>query len=102
VDAESADDQKALTMLHELKAWPKFFNMVNLDLKTFELRKDDRGFELGDTLVLKEYEPENQSYTGNEIRVFVQYILRHEDMPDGLVPGYVVLGFEVLARYIVK
>jgi hypothetical protein len=88
-------------MIHELKTWPKYFDMVNLGLKTFELRKDDRDFELGDTLVLKEYLPEEKQFTGNEIRVLVVSILRHDEFP-GLVFGYVVMGIEVLARYIVK
>jgi len=89
-------------MIHELKTWPKYFSMVELGLKTFELRKEDRGFELGDTLVLKEYLPYAKKYTGNELRVIVICVLRHDDLPDGLAPGYVVMGIEVLAPYIVR
>ena len=88
-------------MIHELKTWPKYFNMVNLGLKTFELRKDDRRFELGDTLVLKEYLPDEEQFTGNELRVSVVCILGHDEFP-GIVFGYVVMGIEVLARYIVR
>lgn len=89
-------------MIHELKTWPKYFQMVELHLKTFELRKDDHGFELEDTLVLKEYLPDEEQYTGNEIRATVVCVLRHDDIPGGLVPGYVVMGIEVLGRYIVR
>jgi len=89
-------------MIHELKTWPEYFNMIAIGLKTFEVRKDDRGFELGDTLVLKEYLPDDKKFTGNEIRVHVVHIMRSDDVLGGLVPGFVVMGFEVLARYIVR
>ena len=89
-------------MIHELKTWPKFFDMVAVGLKTFDLRKDDRGFQLGDTLVLKEYLPDAKKFTGNELRALVICILEHNDFPEGLSAGYVVIGFEVLAKYMVR
>lgn len=44
-------------MKHELKIWPQYYCRVADGSKTFEVRKNDRGFQPGDTVVLKEYDP---------------------------------------------
>lgn len=43
---------------------PEFFRAVTDGRKTFELRKDDRGFSVGDHLVLAEWDGED--FTGRE------------------------------------
>jgi len=50
-------------MRHELKVWPEYFEPVAGGWKRFELRKDDRGFKVGDAVVLKEWDPES-GYSG--------------------------------------
>ena len=45
-------------MKHELKIWPQFYCRVADGTKTFELRENDRGFQPGDIVVLKEWDPE--------------------------------------------
>ncbi|WP_410744599.1 DUF3850 domain-containing protein, partial [Clostridium neonatale] len=50
--------------MHELKVWPQYFGRILDGSKTFEFRKDDRGFELGDTLILREFEPGVRDYSG--------------------------------------
>jgi len=42
---------------HELKIWPQYYEAVANGSKTFELRKNDREFQKGDEVVLKEYDP---------------------------------------------
>ena len=42
---------------HELKSWEEFFQDVVDDIKTFEIRKNDRKFKVGDLLVLREFVP---------------------------------------------
>lgn len=74
---------------HELKTWPEFFKDVISGKKKFEVREDDRGFEVGDTLWLQEWDPKSKAYTGHEIRVKVTYILRRLPM---LAEGYVIMS----------
>jgi hypothetical protein len=44
-------------MLHELKTWPGYFERIEDGTKTFEIRRNDRGFQTGDVLQLREYDP---------------------------------------------
>jgi hypothetical protein len=81
---------------HFLKTWPEFFAAQANHTKPFEVRRYDRGYAVGDTLVLQEWEPARRdlgvdAYTGRELQRRVTYVLR--DSP-GLQPGYVVLGTE--------
>lgn len=69
-------------MRHELKCWPEFFLPTIKGVKRFELRRDDRGgFQVGDELLLKEWNPEPtqscvvQGYTGREVLVRVDYVM---------------------------
>jgi hypothetical protein len=44
-------------MLHELKTLPSYFARIEDGSKTFEVRRNDRGFQAGDVLQLREYNP---------------------------------------------
>lgn len=76
--------------IHELKTLPQYFAEQVKGIKQFEVRKNDRNYEIGDVLILKEYD---NGYTGSEISVIVTYILKDFI---GLKNGYVVLGTEPL------
>ena len=43
-------------MKHELKILPEYFKPVKDGIKNFEIRKNDRNFQVGDTLILKEWD----------------------------------------------
>ncbi len=45
--------------------------------KEFEIRKNDRGFKLGDNLLLEEYDPQT-GYTGRSIQRRIAYIIQGE------------------------
>lgn len=53
-------------MRHNLKTWPEYFQAVIDGKKTFEIRKNDRDFKVGNELLLQEYDPEQETYTGRQ------------------------------------
>ncbi len=75
--------------IHDLKTHRKCFLAVKHGLKSFELRKNDRDFQLGDYLRLREWDHEKGTYTGDKITRRVDYILRGGKF--GLPKGYVVM-----------
>lgn len=52
-------------MKHDLKIVPSFFKAVRDRSKTFEVRINDRGFQRGDTVVLREWNPELRNPDGS-------------------------------------
>lgn len=96
--------------IHELKIQPHYFEKVVSREKTFELRKNDRDFQVGDVLVLKEWEYEllekndfgeerwgNPHYTGREIKKKITYVYNGGPNGLGLRKGFSILA---LAEYI--
>lgn len=76
--------------IHRLKVWPQFFRALARDEKTFEARKDDRGFQVGDVLRLEEWDPETKQFTGAEVQRRVTYILRGPAF--GVEAGHVIMA----------
>jgi len=82
-------------MEHRLKIEPAFFEAVISGRKTFEIRKDDSGFQAGDTVTLCEYDQEykgcyqsdDQKYTGRSTGAVIGYVTAFEQKP-----GYVVFS----------
>ena len=77
-------------MIHELKIWNEYFQEVFMGNKTFEVRKADRPFKKGDTLILKEWNPETGQYTGKLMAKVVSYVL--EGGKFGVEKGFVVMA----------
>ena len=59
---------------HALKTWPEPFAAVLSGNKVHEIRKADRPFAVGDVLVLQEWDPETQDYTGDALSVKVTHL----------------------------
>lgn len=76
--------------IKHIKIRPEYFDAVKEGRKTFEIRKNDRNYQCGNTLILHEWE--DGEYTGRVFGVTVSYILTYEDFPDGIRPGYCILG----------
>lgn len=79
---------------HALKTWPEYFQAVKDGRKPFELRQNDRDFQVGDVLELYEYEPMGKQLTGERLRVVVTYVLSGP----WLAPGVVALGIKEIAE----
>lgn len=80
-------------MVHELKTWKEYFQLMVDGTKQFELRKNDRGFKVGDTLLLKEYDKEKETYTGRNLHQKITYLLYGADAEVfGLKEGFCILG----------
>jgi hypothetical protein len=75
---------------HVLKTLPDYWDAVARGDKNFEVRRDDRGFQKGDVLVLRYYEPGNEWKSRDDIRVRVLWILTGGQL--GVEPGYVVMA----------
>ncbi|RSK50998.1 ASCH/PUA domain-containing protein [Hymenobacter rigui] len=76
---------------HELKIWPTCFSAVAAGSKPFDVRLNDRDFQLGDALLLREYEPESEQYTGRTLERWVSYLMPGGTF--GVEQGWCVLGF---------
>jgi hypothetical protein len=61
---------------HKLKCWPQFFQPTLNAHKRFEVRKMDRDYQVGDILVLQEWDPDTRAYSGREVEVRVDYLLK--------------------------
>lgn len=59
-----------------LKTWPEFYEAIVEGRKRFEIRKNDRGYAVGDLLLLQEYDPSREEYTGREVWRRVAYIIQ--------------------------
>lgn len=79
-------------MVHELKTWPVYFRRIFEGDKTFEVRKCDRDFQIGDFLTLKEYDPDKNEYTGKLLSVYITYILHGGGF--GIQDGYCVMSIK--------
>jgi len=80
--------------VHYLKLQTEYFDAVLNGLKTFEVRKNDRDYRLGDTLALMCFHGSDPVKCRPTVVVYVTYILTHEQFPNGVPEGYVVMGIK--------
>lgn len=76
--------------VHDLKILPQWFEQQLRGLKRFEVRHNDRDYQVGDILILSEWD--GQSYTGRSITVEVTSMLTAEQFDGILDPMFVILG----------
>ena len=82
---------------HCLKLSTRYYDSVDNGTKPFEVRKDDRNFRIGDTIEFMRVDEDGNTIQNgkgtNDYSVKkITFILAHEDFPEGISEGYVVLG----------
>jgi len=80
----------ARTRTHELQLWTPCFTAVAAGTKPFDVRENDHDFQVGDALLIREYDPDTSSYSGRTLLRWVSYV-----MPGGafgVEDGWCVLG----------
>lgn len=96
---------------HDLKVATAYFDALASGEKNFEVRRDDRGFQRGDVLVLRRFgKPHNSALGGHAylcgtssttsrdadtVKRRITYVLTGGQF--GVEPGFVVLGLEAEA-----
>lgn len=80
-----------MPQIHEIKCWTPYFGAIQRKEKNFDVRRDDRGYQKGDTVILKEWDTKRGVLTGNDEHRKIKFILTGGQF--GIEPGYVVLGF---------
>ena len=86
--------------MQQLKSWPRFFNEIITGNKKHELRRNDRRYEVGMHLLLREYDEHKLEYTGRVQEVKITYITT-DDTPcalsdDALSSNYSILSIELI------
>lgn len=79
--------------VHQLKVECEFYTPLSMHLKNFEVRKNDRDFQVNDILILREWSVALEAYTGLRLRAQISYIL---DDPRFCKEGYVILGLKFI------
>jgi ribosomal protein L15E len=77
--------------VHELKTLKPYFQDVYSGIKKFEVRFNDRNFQVNDSLNLKEFDGITQTHTGRSVIKRVTYVL---DDPRFVKNGFVIMGIK--------
>lgn len=91
------------SQLHILKCWPHFFNAISAGQKRHDLRRAiDRDFKVGDQLLMREFIPDSETYTGRHLRALITYITS-ADIPcalssEALDPNFCILSIALLPQ----
>lgn len=86
-----SDTQETGQKVHQIRLAKYYFDDVANGIKTFELRKNDRGYKKGDILEMMEFA--DGKNTGRMVRVLVTYIL--EDYT-GIEDGYCIMATKLM------
>lgn len=73
--------------VHKVKIRPEYYEPVISGKKTFEVRYNDRDYQVGDALLLREWD--ESGYSGRESLFDITYMLKDYD---AIKEGYVILS----------
>lgn len=71
-------------MIYELKVYAEPFAALLAGTKTCEIRRLDRPFKAGDTVLLREFEPCGQTYSGRKMTRTITHIQEGFGLPEGV------------------
>ncbi len=81
----------------EKKIWPIYFEKITSGDKTFELRLADWTCNQGDSLLLREWDPNTKQYTGREVEKEVGYVLKTKDVTLWSQEEIDTYGFQIIS-----
>ena len=100
-DAASGEGARWMTQ-HTLKVWPELYDAIESGVKTWEFRRDDRGFRVGDELRLEWWNPAAHNGRGGveyvdgpvtkHLHVRVTYIFHGGRL--GVPEGFCIMSIE--------
>lgn len=64
----------------EKKTWPDLFEKMLRGEKIFDVRLADEEYKEGDILVLKEWDPETEEYTGRVLEKEITFAIKTKDI----------------------
>jgi hypothetical protein len=94
-----------------LKTWPDYFQLQWDGEKSFEIRRNDRGFKEGQLYYLAEYRPDwtnpcpsegqpfcsdSGQFTGRKLLIRTKYVMHGPSF--GLAKGWVAFGYSIVMR----
>src|SRR5215471_21667263 len=107
--ADVAPQGRPLPRVHRVKSWPESFRAVITGRKRFEVRRDDRNYQPGDTIELREYTPNVQqlalvagggqpgTFSGRSAMYVIGYVSRGGPLPAGWC-GFDLISSEDINR----
>jgi hypothetical protein len=83
------EDTPSSEPMHFLKILPAYYKAVKRGDKSAELRQNDRDYQKGDRVVLEEWDPKRQKYTGNTEYRIITHVC---DVSSFVGKGWVMLS----------
>lgn len=77
---------------HEIKIATEYYGRVLSGQKTFEIRENDRDYQVGDTLLMREYDPRGKDFINYSAPIHAKIVYMTSFQQKD---GWVVLGIEV-------
>lgn len=83
--------------VHNLKCCPEPFSALKNGEKTHEVRVDDRQYQVGDVLCLREWDQGTMIYSGD----LLEFVVTHKTTGFGLSQGFCVMSLRPI-KWVIK
>jgi hypothetical protein len=82
---------------HSVKSWTHLFAAFKSGVKTHDMRVMDRDYQVGDILVLNEYDKQSEAYTGRREMAEITYITSRDHTPCAFSPANLARNYAILS-----